>query len=126
MNRCPDCATPDLCRIANYDCGHDELKSKGDNNMTEPEIHPAHYAIQKTWRGITESIARTKGDIAQNLHQLEAQQAELIKLEVARDGLEEHAAQQGWLLTTPKIPEGLNTTTTSMIEARAKAAKEQQ
>ena len=94
--------------------------------MTEPDIHPAHYAIQKTWRGICESITRTKGDIAHNLRQLEAQQAELTKLEAARDGLEEHAAQQGWLLTTPKTADGLNTTTTSMIGARAKAAQEKQ
>ena len=72
--------------------------------MTD-DIHPAHYAIQKTWRGITDSIARTKSDIAQNLRQLEAQQAELIKLEAARDGLEEHAAQQGWLLMTPEMPQ---------------------
>lgn len=66
--------------------------------MTQPEIHPAHYAVQKVWRQVYDDIAETEHDIDRASDVLATHIAKLNDLRANRIGLEAHAAQQGWVL----------------------------
>jgi hypothetical protein len=96
MNMCPDCATPDLCRAANYDCGHERKPVK-----REAVDDPAHYAVQKLWHETCNDIRATEVEIAYNKLRLADDEAHLVTLERTRQQLEEHAEDHDWELTPP-------------------------
>jgi hypothetical protein len=107
MNKCPDCATPDLCRTANYDCGHErEATTVGYETVSDGTVRtvhddPARYAVERFWRNTCDDIRRTEMDIERSRSELAASKAHLSTLYATKRTLEDHAEHNDW---TPLAP----------------------
>jgi len=109
MMMCPDCATPELCRAANYDCGHEkevfamEYNTTSDGTISSKiaalrALGPAHYAVQRLWRETCNSIGETEVAVASAMRDVASGEAHLVTLRATKDELEDHAAHNGWTL----------------------------